>query len=137
MNTIQSANNNHVRILWLAVALALIAALAYILMAQNLLGVGDLQKDDAPPGIVYIAAGGYLLGGPLILIRRRWLWVIGAVINALVMLLFFSMYQDRPAVMFSPGGITTKVPQLLLEATLIYLIVANWIHPRRPGLAKN
>jgi len=41
------------------------------------------------------------------------------VINALVMLFFFNMYQDRPFVMFSAGGITTKVPQLLLEAVLM------------------
>ena len=66
--------------------------------------------------------------------RRRWLWISGAVINALVMLFFFRLYQDRPTVMFSRGGIVTKAPQLLLEATLIYLIVTDWLKARRTSL---
>jgi len=130
MSAMQSTKPNYVRVMWLAVALALISALAYVLIAWDLLGVGDLETTDAPPAIVYVAAGCYLLGGLLILVRRRWLWIIGAVINALVISFFFSMYQDRPAVMFSPGGIVTKVPQLLLEATLIYLIVTDWMRAR-------
>lgn len=82
--------------MWVAVALAVIAALTYVLMAMDILGVGDLQLEEAPPGIAYMAAGGYLLGGLLILLRRRWLWTVGAVINALVILFFFLGYQDRP-----------------------------------------
>jgi hypothetical protein len=133
MNAVQSAKSNHARVMWLATALALVAAMAYVLIARDLLGVGDLQMAADGDVIIYVAAGGYVLGGLLILVRRRWLWIIGAAINALVMLFFFSMYQDRLSVMFSPGGIVTKVPQLLLEATLIYLIVADWIQSRRPS----
>ena len=73
MSTIQQTQTDYVRVMWLAVALALIAALGYVLIQLGLLGVGDLQPTQEPPGIVYMAAGGYLLGGPLILFRRRWL----------------------------------------------------------------
>jgi hypothetical protein len=131
MNGVQQSNTNRIRLIWLAVALALVAALAYIMIAMNLLGVGDLEMAQDGDVIVYVAAGSYLLGGLLILLRRPWLWIIGVLINALVMLFFFNMYQDRPAVMFSPGGITTKVLQLLLEAALIYLIVTDWLRWRR------
>ena len=131
MNAVQPTKPNYVRVKWLAVALALVAAMAYVMIAVDILGVGDLETTDAPPTIVYVAAGCYFLGGLLILVRRPWLWIIGAVINALVMLFFFNMYQDRPAVLFSSGGITTKVPQLLLEVTLIYLIVIDWMRSRR------
>lgn len=135
MNAIQSAHHKDVlRIIWLAVALALVAALAYLLIVRKILGVGDLQMAADGDIIVYVAAGGYLLGGLLILVHRRWLWIVGGVINALVMLFFFRLYQDRPSVMFSPGGIITKVPQLLLEATLIYLIVTDWRNARRPSV---
>jgi hypothetical protein len=130
MNVVQQSNTNRLRLIWLAVALALVAALAYVMIALDILGVGDLEMAQDGDVIVYVAAGSYLLGGLLILLRRRWLWIIGVLINALVMLFFFNMYQDRSAVMFSPGGITTKVPQLLLEATLIYLIVTNWLRWR-------
>jgi hypothetical protein len=131
MNTVQSTKPNQVRVMWLAFGLALVAALAYMLIAWDLLGIGDLEMATDGDVIIYVAAACYLLGGLLILVRRPWLWSIGAVINALVILFFFNMYQGRPAVMFSPGGIVTKIPQLLLEVTLIYLIVAGWMQPRR------
>ena len=124
MNTIQSNTRTH--ILWTAVALALVASLSYVLMAFNLLGVGDLQVDEKPAGIIFVAAGCYLLGGLLILIRKRWLLLFGAFINAMVILFFFSMYQNRPAVMFSPGGLVSKIAQILLEVALIYIIVVFW-----------
>src|SRR5690348_7607918 len=114
-NTVQQTHTNRVRVMWLAVALALIAALSYMMIQLGLLGVGDLQPTEGPPTIVYVAAGSYLLGGLLILARRRWLWIVGAVINALVILFFVMAYQHRPAVMFSPGGLVTKAAQLLLE----------------------
>ena len=56
---------------------------------------------------------------------------MGAVINALVILFFFSMYQERPAVLLSPGGIVSKAAQILLEVGLIYLIVTDWLRSRR------
>lgn len=110
---------------WVALALALVASLAYLLIARGLLAVGDLTPAEEPAGIVYVAATCYLVGGLLILLRRRWLLVIGAIINALVMGFFFLAYAGRPAVMFSPGGLVTKMAQLLLEAVLVYLIVAG------------
>jgi hypothetical protein len=133
MNAIPSTNQNYVRIIWLAVVLALVAAIAYVLIAVDLLGIGDLKMESDGDAIVYVAAGGYLLGGLLILVRRRWLWIIGALINALVMLFFFKLYQARPAVMFSPGGIVTKIPQLLLEVALIYLIITDWLRSHKSG----
>ena len=108
MNAIRSTPDHHTRILWIAVALALLTALSYVLMALHVLGVGDLQMDEKPAVIVYVAAGCYLLGGLLILLRNRWLLLFGAFINAMVILFFFNMYQSRPAVMFSPGGLVSK-----------------------------
>ena len=124
MNTVQSTN--HTRIMWVAVALALIAALSYMLMALNILDVGDLKTAEDAGAIVYIAAGCYFLGGLLILLRNRWLLLFGAFMNAMVILFFFNLYQARPAVMFSPGGLVSKIAQILLEVALIYVIVVSW-----------
>lgn len=129
MNATRSANSNHVRVLRAAVALALLTALAYILMAFNVLGVGDLQTGEKPVNIILVAAGCYLLGGFLILLRSRWLLLFGAFINAMVILFFFSMYQERPAVMFSPGGLVSKIAQILLECALLYTLAVNWRKP--------
>ena len=122
-------------VMWLAVALAGVAAVAYALIGSNLLAVGDLQLVDQPASVMYVAAGSYLLGGLLILLRRRWLWTVGAVMNALVLLIFLSTYFDRPAVLSSPGGLLSKAAQLLLEISLIFLIVTAGHHRYRAARA--
>jgi hypothetical protein len=130
MSTQQPSSINHVRMMWAAVALALVTALAYVLMALNVLGVGDLQMDEKPATIIYFAAGCYLLGGLLILLRNRPLLLFGAFINAMIILFFYNLYKNRPAVMFSPGGLISKIAQILLEAALIYVIAVNWRKPK-------
>lgn len=128
MRVIQQGQIKRQPVIWLAVALALIAALSYLLIQLGVLGVGDLKTSEEPAAIVYVAVGSYLLGGLLILLGRRWLWLVGAVINALVILFFVMMYLNRPAVIFSPGGLTTKIAQLLLEVCLLVLILPAWHH---------
>jgi hypothetical protein len=114
------------RAMRIALLLALTAALSYVMIGLNILPVGDLQTSEAPAAITYVCAGSYLVGGLLVLLRRRWLWVVGAVINAMVMLVFFAAYMGRPSVMFSPGGLVTKATQLLLEAGLMYIIITGF-----------
>jgi hypothetical protein len=126
MNTVQQSSSNLVRVMWLAVALATCTALAYLLMVWNILGVGDLQMSEKPAGIIYFAAGCYLVGGLLILLRKRWLLLVGAFINAMVVLFFFNLYKNRPAVIFSPGGLISKILQIALEIALIYVIMLVW-----------
>jgi hypothetical protein len=126
MLTLNNGPTQHVRVLWFAVALATIAAVSYLLIGLHVLAVGDLQTEEQPATIIYVAAGSYLLGGLLILFQRRWLWITGAVINAMVMLVFFNAYLQRPAVLLSPGGLLSKTAQLLLELVLIYLIITDW-----------
>ena len=126
MDTIQqNPNTNYTRFMWAAVALAFFAAIFYILMEFNILGVGDLRADEKPAGIIYIAAGCYILGGLFILLRKRGLLIFGAVINAMVIFFFFAAYQNRPTVMFSAGGLVSKSVQILLEIALLYLIFAK------------
>lgn len=104
-------------------ALAMLAALVYFLMGVGVLQPGDPQTDEAPAGIAVLAGVGYVVGGLLILTRRRWLWLVGAVVNALVIVMFIAAYAARPAVLFSVPGLATKSAQVLLEIGLIYLIV--------------
>lgn len=131
MIAIEQRQTNPVRTMWLAVALAVLAATTYVLIGLDMLDVGDWQSAERPSAIIYVAAGSYLLGGLLILLRRRWLWSVGAVINALVILFFVLVYQDRPAVLFLSGGIASKAAQLLLEVILIYLIISDWRRSHR------
>ncbi len=124
MNAVPVAAQRSKSVLWLAVAPALVAAFAYALVAAGLLPVGELTGDQGKAAILFVAAGCYLAGGLLILLHRRWLWTLGAAINILVILFFIQRYTAQPTVMFSPAGLATKIPQLLLEAALVYLIFA-------------
>ena len=126
MNTLPPSKPNQIHIPRTAVGLALVTALSYIFMAFNLLGVGDLQVSEKPINIIFVAAGCYLLGGLLILLRNRWLLLFGAFINAMVILFFFNLYQDRPTVILSPGGLVSKIAQILLEIALLYILAVNW-----------
>jgi len=123
---VNTLRTNSSRFTWLAVGLALFTALTYLLIASNVLGVDDLQVARDGGSIIYVAVGCYLLGGLLILLRNRWLLIFGTFINFMVILFFFSMYQSRPEVMFSPGGIVSKLAEILLEISLLFVLVTNW-----------
>lgn len=107
----------------LAVLFAWLAAVGYLLLAAGVLGTGGYQPEPGGEGIVVVAAVGYAVGGALVLLRRRWLWIVGAVLNALVMLMFFSAYAGDPSVLRSGGGLMTKTAQILLEVSLFVLIL--------------
>jgi hypothetical protein len=104
------------------VALAFIAAIFYFLLGSHIITAASLTGTSATQIIIFIAGGCYILGGFLILVKKRWLWIIGLVMNTLVLVVFFSMYVKNPSVIFSLPGLGTKIPQILLEAGLIYLI---------------
>lgn len=110
-------------VLRLAVLCAFLAAGGYGLLAAGVLGTGGFQPEPGSEGIVVAAAAGYALGGLLLPLRRRWLWIVGAVINALVMLMFFTAYAGDPSVLLSGGGLATKGVQLPLQAALLVLIL--------------
>ncbi len=121
-----SASRNQSRIVWLAMGLGLFAAMAYLLLALNVLTVGNLNLTEAPLVIVCLAALCYLAVGLLILSRDRWLLLYGALINAMMILFFFELHQDHLTPVTLSPGMVTKVAQLLLEGVLICLIVAGW-----------
>lgn len=123
--TVEHNYTPRMRMIGLAVTLAIGVAVAYALIGLNVVAVGSLTAVEKPAVIIFTAAGSYLLGGLLILLRRRWLWTVGAVINALVMVSFFVAYQDRPDVIVSVGGVVTKTLQLLLEGSLIFLLMTG------------
>lgn len=104
-------------------ALAFLITAAYLLLGFGVLEAGNINTEEAPEFMTYIAAAGYLLGGLLIFTKKRWLWIVGAVINLMVMAIFFSGYADRADVLTSSAGLITKILQVLLEICLVYLII--------------
>jgi hypothetical protein len=112
------------RIMFICMALAFIAALIYIFMARGIIHAGDLAPgEEGLPPYFYVVPGGYILGGLLILGKKRWLWITGAVINGFGVAMFYYAYYAKPEIMLSAPGLITKIAQILMEIGLIYLIV--------------
>lgn len=107
----------------LAVLFAWLAAGAYVLLAAGVLDTGGYQAEPGSEGIGLAAAAGYALGGLLVLARRRWLWIVGAIVNALVMVMYFGAYAGDASILLSGGGLATKGAQVGLEAALLTLIL--------------
>jgi hypothetical protein len=111
--------------------LAFIIAVFYVLLGAGIFTVPSLESKEWQRTLIYVAAGCYLLGGLLILARKRWLWIIGLVMNTLVLAFFFILYRNNPAVMLSLPALGTKIPQVILEAGLIYLSAAGHRMPKK------
>ena len=104
--------------------LAFVTAVFYVLLAASIITVPSLASKDWQHVLIYVAGGCYILGGLMIMAKKRWLWIFGLVMNTLVMVFFFIMYRNNPAVIVSLPGLGTKIPQITLEAGLVYLIAA-------------
>jgi hypothetical protein len=107
----------------ICLVLALIAAVFYFFMGAGIITVPTLATGSDFSVITFVAGGGYVLGALLlVLVRKRWMWGIGLVINAIVILIFFMMYNQKTEIMFSLPGLGTKISQILLEIGIVYLI---------------
>jgi len=111
-------------IMLFCLVLALISALTYVLLILGILKAGEMMTPEGGvPAYFYIVPAGYVVGGLLILLKKRWLWIIGAIINAIPIIVFYAAYAGRPDIMLSAAGLIAKISQILLEIGLIYLIV--------------
>jgi hypothetical protein len=110
-------------VMLVCVIMALAASLVYLLMFLNILIPDELASEEGLPPFFLIIPGGYLLGGLLVLVKKRWLWITGAAVNTFTICVFYATYAVRPAIMLSAAGLLTKIAQVILEIGLIYLVV--------------
>jgi hypothetical protein len=108
---------------WALIILSVIAALGYLLMGAGIIHAADLTLEDAPPGFTWIAGGFYLIAGILLLQKKRQTYITFAIANLLVIIVFIVMWRGRTDVLFSVPGLMTKIPQILIEAGLIYWLI--------------
>jgi hypothetical protein len=113
------------------VALAFLVALGYMLTELHILRAATLRPEEVPPGIY--AGAFYIIGGLLIPLSKRWLWAVGAVINAWVIWQFFCVCGGRITAFFSTPGLLITTAQMLLEIGLLYLILAYGRGEQRDG----
>ena len=109
-------------VFWICLALALVTALGYFLLGVQVIHAADLTLEDAPPGFAWLAGAFYVIAGFMVFLRPRAAKIAVAIINLIPIVVFYVMWFDRPDVLTSVPGLMTKIPQVLLEAGLLYLL---------------
>jgi hypothetical protein len=110
-------------IMLFCLALALTSALVYVFLILGIFKIGLMTPEGGVPTFFYIVPAAYAIGDLLIFLKKRWLWITGAVLNAIPIVVFYAAYAERPDIMLSAPGLISKIAQVLLEIGLIYLIV--------------
>lgn len=120
----QTTSPRRQRLRSIAAALAGGVAVLYVLIAANLVTVVDGPAEQVARDQLSFAgpaAAMYALGA-LLLWRfdRRWLWVLGAVLQVMVVAMYFTVAPERdPA--FEVWGLSIRVLQIGLLVPLVLL----------------
>ncbi len=111
-------------VVWGTLAMALVAALAYVLMGMGIIHPGNLA-DGSMPSFFYVIPAAYVIMGVLVLSRWRWVRITEAVVVIFTIGVFYAKYFNQPDVMWSAPGLITKIAQVLMLTGLIYLLVKS------------
>lgn len=112
-------------------ALAALTAVIYFLIGFNLVTVVELAPGEVSGQAFFgiPAALAYTLGAVLLIFfRRRLFWILGALLQVLVIAMYFTVAPDRTP-SFEVWGILIRIAQFLLLGVLVYLI----FRPARPA----
>lgn len=119
------------RVRMVAAALAAATSVLYFLIGFQVLNVLDNTAEQTEFGLI---AGAAFLAGALVLrfVDQRVLWGLGAVAQALIIFMYFSLGPDRTP-SFEFWGIAIRVLQVILLGALVYLAVRPKNQAVRPG----
>jgi hypothetical protein len=116
-------NEHRPTIRLVAAGLAAAMATIYFLIGVGVLDVGGAEGMNAGSQLMFgaSAGGAFLLGAVLLTaFDRRWLWILGAVLQVVVFATYLGVAGTRtPA--FEIWGITLRVLQVPLFVALAYL----------------
>jgi hypothetical protein len=107
---------------YVAAGISAVMAAIYFLIGAGVVTVVTAQQDD-PSMLAFgvMAGSGFLLGAVLLVaFDRRWLWILGAILQLFVAVAYFSLAPQRDPP-FEPWGIILRVLQLPLLGALVYL----------------
>lgn len=115
-------SNNKVR--YFAAAMAAVTAVFYFLIAAHVLPVVDVM-DKGITNFGLAAGVGFAVAALLLLvIRRRWLWIGGVLLQTMVIAIYFAVGADRTP-NYEVWGPVMRAPQVLIILSLAYLSVAG------------
>ncbi|MGZ8514752.1 MAG: hypothetical protein ACXW4H_05890, partial [Candidatus Limnocylindrales bacterium] len=118
-------NRRRREIRYLAAAASAATALLYFGIGAGVLKVVDKATPDAPDLATFGAAAGaaFVLGAILLLaLDQRGVWLLGAIFQAVVIVMYVAVSTDRTPP-FEQWGTLIKVLQAAILAALTYLVV--------------
>ena len=111
---------------WFAAALALVAAVIYLVLASP---ARPADYESPPPPVLVVGALAYIVGGGLVLLGDRRLLIVGAAVNPLVLLAYTAAAITGHATV-DGLSLTSKAAQVGLEAALLWLV----LRPAEPAV---
>jgi hypothetical protein len=119
-----------------AAAMAATIAILYLLIGFSVVRVVEPAPGDPSPQLYFGVPAGFafLLGATLLMwTDHRWLWILGALLQLLVMFTYFSVAPYRvPS--FETWGMLIRIAQVPLLLALGYLAVTSPETTRSGGL---
>jgi hypothetical protein len=121
------------------VRLGAAAASALVAVLSALIGIGVVSvvtesSADAPPLIIFgLSAGAAFALGAILLVAldRRILWILGALFQVGVIVMYINVAPHRTPP-FEMWGITIKILQVLILGALAYLVITPSEAEARP-----
>lgn len=110
---------------YVAAAASAVTAILYFAIGVGVLKVVDEVSADAPSMLAFGAPAGaaFVVGAVLLAaVDRRILWVLGAVLQVLVIVMYIVVSAQRTPP-FETWGILIKVLQAAILAALVYLVL--------------
>ena len=116
------------RVRYFAAAMAAWASLIYILIGLRVVTV--IQNPEEQVGFGFAAGAGFAVAALLILsVDQRSLWVAGAVLQALIIFMYFALAVERIPE-FEVWGIVLRIVQVPLLVAVTYLAISPRGHAR-------
>lgn len=111
-----------------AAAVAACSSIIYFLIGLRMVNV--IQNPDDQVGFGLAAGAGFAIAGLLILsVDQRALWVAGAVLQALIIFMYFTLAAERNPE-FEVWGVLLRVMQVPLLVAITYLAIRPREHAR-------
>jgi hypothetical protein len=113
---------------YFAAAMAACASLIYFLIGLRVVSV--IQNPEEQVGFGFAAGAGFAISALLILsVDQRSLWVAGAVLQALIIFMYFTLAAERVPD-FEVWGILLRIVQVPLLVAVTYLAISPREHAR-------
>jgi hypothetical protein len=112
---------------YMAAGIAAAVAIVYTLIGVSAISVVDVAPGDEASMLAFglPAAAAFAIGAALLMLTdRRLLWVLGAVLQVLVISMYFAVAPTRVP-NFEMWGILIRIAQVTLLTALVYLAVTR------------